>query len=774
MLRSLAINLRIKCRRPLIADSFISKHCRRTSTFEIEVQNTTPVKKVKAMAEDRSHFLLPNNQKFVELDSSQAFNKLTDKEKLYAHYLSQAAWHGGLIVLMQTSPESPKIFSLLHRIFANESLLCLRESVRQQGVSNDDFQAFLVYAGGIFANSGNYKGFGDTKFIPNLPKGSFELIVKASKAYEEDPQHIMKLWQQASNFIYSIAPRLTRLGLCDKGVTTYFSSNVTEEDSNLVNDWMKTKLIEAYICRTFKTTAEDGLPLYTIHLASVNTDAKPPLTMEKEKYKGAYFQVTRGDYSPLLKLVNDNLTMAREYAANDNERNMLEHYVKSFKEGDLSEHKEGSRYWIKDKGPIIETYQGFIETYRDPSGQRGEFEGFVAMVNKEMSKKFGDLVDGAERFIKLLPWGKDLEKDTFLRPDFTSLDVLTFSGSGIPAGINIPNYDEIRQNEGFKNVSLGNVIPAAYKESVIPFLSDSDKQLLEKYRVASFEVQVGLHELLGHGSGKLFVQNADGTFNFNKETVKNPLTGKEIESWYSPGETYDSKFTTLGSAFEECRAEAVGLYLSLVPEILKIFGYEGQEAQDVTYVNWLSLLWNGAAKATEMYQPSTKTWLQAHARARFVLMRLLELEGEGMLRIEETEPGKNLQLTLQRDQLATKGKKIIGDFLVQLQTIKATGDVAAGEKLFDKYSRLDEPWGRWRDIVLIHKQPRNIFVQPNTFLINSNKGEEIDLKRYPATAEGMIASWVERFPKTDIDDILEQLAEKDTKYFQDLKAIANE
>ncbi|XP_003707368.2 dipeptidyl peptidase 3 [Megachile rotundata] len=716
------------------------------------------------MSDDISLFTLPNNQPIISLECETAFNALTKNEKLYAHYLSQAAWHGGLIVFVQTSPESPLIFALLHKIFITETIDELKKSAFDVGINEDEFTAFLVYSCGIFANAGNYKSFGDSKIIPNISKDKFETLIKSSKAYRNNPKDIEEIWSKIKNIIYNINEKLKSLGLGEKGVTTYFSANCTEKDAELVNEFKQKKGLESYNARCFKTT--NDIDTYEIRLASIETHDDPCITLSEEIFKNAKYKITRGDYSKLLIPVVDNLQKAKEYASNEIEKNMLNKYIEHFKTGSLQDHKDGSRFWIKNKGPVVETYIGFIETYRDPAGQSGEFEGFVAMVNKEMSKKFATLVANAEKFILKLPWGKDFEKDEFLRPDFTSLDVLTFSGSGIPAGINIPNYDEIRQSEGFKNVSLGNVIPANMKLDVIPFLSEHDQTLMNTYRVASFEVQVGLHELLGHGTGKLLRQLESGSYNFNNGKMKNPLTGELINKFFLPGETYDSKFGAMGSSYEECRAEAVGLYLSLEKEILNIFGHEGPVTDDIIYVNWLSLLWTGCAKALEMYQPSTKKWLQAHSQARYVLLRVCIEAGNNFVSIVESEPGKNLLLTVDRSKIFTVGKEAIGKFLTKLQVYKSTGDIEAAKEMYEKYSDVPEtgpyPWARWRDIILAHKEPRKIFVQSNTFIKDTN---EVQLKCYNPNFDGLIQSWIERFPSPNTSEILIELWKKDQQHF---------
>ncbi|XP_076656909.1 dipeptidyl peptidase 3 isoform X1 [Halictus rubicundus] len=718
------------------------------------------------MTDETSLFTLPNKQPIILLECETAFNALTTKEKLYAHYLSQAAWSGGLIVFVQTSPESPLIFALLHKIFIAESVEELKKSALDAGVSEEEFEGFLVYTCGIFANAGNYKSYGDSKIIPNLPKEKFETLVKVSKAYKDNSNSIENIWNKIQDITYGIKEKQQSLGLGDKGITTYFSANCTDKDADLVNEFMQQKGLESYNARCFKTVASDNTNSYEIRLASVKTDDDPKITLPEEVFKDSKFKITRGDYSKLLDAVVNNLQKATEYTANDNEKNMLNKYIDHFRTGSLKDHKDGSRFWVKDKGPVIETYIGFIETYRDPAGQRGEFEGFVAMVNKEVSEKFAALVNDAEKFIQKLPWGRDLEKDEFLRPDFTSLDVLTFSGSGIPAGINIPNYDEIRQSEGFKNVSLGNVIPANMTLEVIPFLSKEDQTLLNTYRLISFEVQVSLHELLGHGTGKMLRQTGPDSYNFDKGNVKNPLTGEVIDKFFLPGETYDSKFGPMGSSYEECRAEAVGMYLCMEEDVLKIFGHEGSKAEDVIYINWLMIFWNGCARALEMYQPATKKWLQAHSQARYVLLRVCLEAGEDFVTVVPTEDGKSLLLTVDRSKIRTVGKKAIENFLTKLQVYKSTGDVEAAKEMYEKYSEVPEdgplPWARWRDIILDHKEPRKIFVQANTFL---NGSDGVQLKNYEASFAGLIQSWVERFPSPEISQNLIDLWEKDKKHF---------
>lgn len=683
-----------------------------------------------AEPEDLSVYLVSENGPVLSLDAAEAFRGLTPKEKQYAYWMARASWEGMPIVFEQLSAESPAVRDLLLRLHGKDRVDLVREATRR-GVTAKELTWLDEYSAAFLGNGGNYLNFGSTKFVPRLSEEAFDKVVRAAASLSKPAdERLLSLWEANRKKIWSLAPDERALGLDGDGTSTYIGENVTKAEAELVGRFLVAQKIEGWNTRLFERA--DGT--LEVRIASVEKGKE-----RRFDFEGRKVAVVAGDHSVPLAKVVAALGQARKYVANETQAKMLDAYIRHFTTGDLDLHKESQKYWVKDQGPAVETNIGFIETYGDPMGIRAEWEGFVSVVNREQTRKFQALVDQAPEMIALLPWGKPFEKDTFQRPDFSSLDVVAFASSGIPAGINIPNYDDIRMNLGFKNVSLGNVLSGGYQvKDKVQFISDADQELFRKWASPSFEVQVGLHELLGHGSGKLLTEKADGTFNFDRATV-NPLTGKPVATWYRPGETWGGKFGAMAGPFEECRAETVAIYLSLEPKVLEIFGHPGAEGADVTYANWL-LMAKAGADALRFYDPRTGVWGQAHMQARFAIMNVMLQAGEGLLTFDKNAEG-DWVFKMDREKIPTVGRKAIGEFLRTLGVLKATANFEEAKALFTKLTTPDGRFLEAREYGIAKRKPRGVWMQP---ILDLDANGEVIYRSHPATPRGMIDSWLDR------------------------------
>src|ERR1700761_7996690 len=109
----------------------------------------------------------------------------------------RACFAGTRVVLRQVSPESESIYDFiitLHNHFNGD----WKKVQQEAGLSDDELKAFLNYAAQFLGNCGNYKSFGDSKFIPRIEPRQLKAIATLT------PETI-QLWEQIKDGIFANA-----------------------------------------------------------------------------------------------------------------------------------------------------------------------------------------------------------------------------------------------------------------------------------------------------------------------------------------------------------------------------------------------------------------------------------------------------------------------------------------------------------------------------------------------------------------------------------------
>ncbi|KAH6621473.1 dipeptidyl peptidase III [Chaetomium sp. MPI-SDFR-AT-0129] len=672
-----------------------------------------------------------------QLNIKGVFDGLSPREKLYSHYLVQAVWHGSRIVLRQTSPESEGIFDFiieLHKACDGQWF----ELVRENGVDSQDVKGFLDYAGQFLAHLGNYYADGNRKVVPRVSVDAIRAMASISPAETA-------LLDKIIGPHLDVTPQSLGFPGPDTQSTYYPGpETITKDEIAEIAEIMEQNSIEPENTRLSKTF-EDGAAVFRILRASATTSPCDPEFLGRNHRSKV--QIVPGDHTAELSKICAALQQAAKYTSNDTQVKILKEYVESFTTGSTEAYRRSQK-----------TIFGFVEPYRDPYGVRAEWEGIVSISDPEETRKLASLVNDSAKVITLLPWASNesdgkgpFEASLFQAPDFTIVHALACCASAVWDGVNLSNYSDIRETCGSKNILFWNRM-AISVESHPPsrHLRPSDANSLKSYSQMVNFVTTSIHELIGHGSGKLLSETAPDVYNFDKDRPPtNPLTGQAIDSWYKLGQTWTGVFGKLATTVEECRAILISYYLADEKEVLRHFGLEDEaRISDFIYHVYLKLATRGI-DALASFNVDDQSWGDQHARGSFVILRHLLDNGGGIITVDHSDG--TLQVRVDRTKIPSHGKPSLGRLLLRLHVWKCTADIKACKELYEALNTVDGQFETWRQVAvaawsnesssLVQSEPGSKIVQPNTIL---DEDGQVVLKLYDASDEGIIQSFVDR------------------------------
>jgi len=364
--------------------------------------------------------------------------------------------------------------------------------------------------------------------------------------------------------------------------------------------------------------------------------------------------------------------------------------------------------WVQDKVSPVDTINGFVEVYMDARGHKGAWEALVFYVNREKTAGIRRLAAAAQWFEDRMPWAPEYRKQGVRGITANAIDVVVESGDSAPVtpvGINLPNDQDIREKYGSKSVSLTNVNEAYDKSTSAEFRKEfawsvEEAERAEKWSSLAGELTTDLHEVIGHGSGR----------------VSERLNG-------SPQTYLKEQY----SALEESRADLVALYFLPNPKLVELGLVAERDHQEIVLAEYEGYARNALVQLRRVREGTQIE--EDHMRNRQMIVCWL-LENSQAIE-KRVRDGKTYYVMVD----ATAFQEAAGRLLAEVQRIKAEGDYDAAKALFEKYGVHFDP--ALRDEVVVRVEHLNMpsytgFVQPRLEPVLDDDGRITDVKiSYP-------------------------------------------
>jgi dipeptidyl-peptidase-3 len=643
------------------------------SPTDVSAQHKGVSRARPANAQQERRYLIEQAGSFaVTQVYADGFDRLTPRERLLAYHLAEAGIAGDPIYYDQIAPYGLELKQLLEGIWTHPA-----------GIDAGALEKIRRYTKQVWIQHGNYNQDSARKFLPDFT--SVELRAAAHRALKNGANFGVNTDEQLDELL----ARLEK-PIFDVNYKTFLTAKTPPPGQDVLTA-SGNNLYE----NVTRADAEKFTGLYPLNSRLVKRDGR----VFEEVWRAGTpdGKVPPGLYAAYIRRVIAHLEQAAA-VAEPAQADELHKLIRYYQTGEKSDWYAYCIAWVKS-ATTVDAINGFIEVYLDPLGAKGSYESVVSFVDADQTKLMRALADNAQYFENHAPWIDAYKKQNVHPPVANVITVVSEAGDGGPisaAGINLPNEQDIRQQYGTKSVLLFNVSTAfaqATGEKSLREFSATQEEIERgrKYYSESRKLMVAMHEVLGHGSGK----------------VSDKLTA-------DPHSYLKEYYSTL----EEARADLVALWDFADPKLTEL-GVDDREelmraAYDSEARNGLALLFRypHGDQIEEDHDRGTQMIVH-YLMEKFRCIEPVTKEGKVYLRVTDY----------------AKMHAGVGNLLAELMRIKAEGDYDAIRNLVGTYGvKLNT---QWRDQVQergtrIGLPTRGAFLSPIIEPIRDSSGKLVD------------------------------------------------